>query len=262
MHTSSLVSFSVENHIAYVGLNRPEKHNALNLELYKLLSQLIDNIKKDHRIRVVILYGHGPSFCSGIDLNTFSHWKHVLALLWKWLPGNANLAQRVSYGWQRLKVPVIVVLHGKCWGGGMQIALGGDFRIATPETSLAIMETKWGIIPDMSGTISMVGNLALDQAMKLAMTSNEITAVEALNIGLVTEVTPDPMLAAKALAELLLERSPDTNQAIKRFYGATWVKHRRKILAKETLWQIKMLGGKNQKIAVKKAKGQTHLKYK
>ncbi len=87
----------------------------------------IDNVIKsisNRDVRVVIVTVADTSFCSGLDIKSLlSNQKSAMKLLWKWLPSNASLAQRVSVGWRRLKVPVIMALHGKCWGGGIQIAL-------------------------------------------------------------------------------------------------------------------------------------------
>lgn len=257
------VILKIENGIAYVTLNRPDKHNALNIQMFKAIDRVIKQLKKTAGIRVVIVSGCGDSFCSGLDIKSvLANPKHGLKLLWKWLPGNANLAQRVSVGWRRLNIPVIMVLHGKCWGGGMQIALGGDYRIAAPDCSLSIMESRWGLIPDMGGTPALFECVAGDQAMKLAMSSDIIDAKQAAKLGLLTELAEDPKEAALDLANKLIERSPDSNQQIKKMYHQIWSGNERKILAKETLNQIKVLFGKNQRIAVKRAQGKSDLQYR
>jgi enoyl-CoA hydratase/carnithine racemase len=257
------VEFSVDKGIALVKLNRPEKHNALDFEMFVAIEQCIKAIKRNKAVRVVVVSGNGESFCSGIDIKSLlSSKSSALRLLAKWLPGNANLAQRVCIGWRRLNVPVIMVLHGKCWGGGMQIALGGDFRIASTDCSLAIMESKWGLIPDMGGTNSLLKCLAADQAMKLAMTATPISAESAHSCGLITEVSTQPFDAAMSLAKQLIERSPDTNKAIKLIYHKLWNLSERRVLALETLHQIKILFGKNQRIAVKRSLNQSSQKFK
>jgi enoyl-CoA hydratase/carnithine racemase len=261
--SENLVNFSIEEGIAFVTLNRPDKHNALNLAMFQAIDKIIKGIKKNRHVRVVIVSGAGENFCSGLDVKSvLANKRNGLKLLWKWLPGNANLAQRVSIGWRRLNVPVIMVLHGKCWGGGMQIALGGDFRIASPNSSLAIMESRWGLIPDMGGTPSLLECVSGDQAMKLAMTSETVDASQALSIGLITQVSDTPLQAANLLAKQLLERSPDTNRVIKHLYHKIWSVNERNILAKETLNQIKIIAGKNQRIAVKRELGQSNIGFK
>ena len=175
--SDNLVSLQLEDGIALVTLNRPDKHNALNMAMFDAIDKVIKKIGKNRNIRVVIVSGAGESFCSGLDVKSvLSNPASAFRLLWKWLPGNANLAQRVSIGWRRLKVPVIMALHGKCWGGGMQIALGGDFRIASENCSLSVMEARWGLIPDMGGTPALLECVAGDQAMKLAMTAEVVDA--------------------------------------------------------------------------------------
>jgi len=261
--SDNLVTLAIEEGIALVTLNRPEKHNALSLAMFQSIDKVINQLKTNRKVRVVIVTGAGESFCSGLDVKSMMSSKGSgLKLLWKWLPGNANLAQRVSIGWRRLNVPVIMALHGKCWGGGMQIALGGDFRIAAADSSLSIMESRWGLIPDMGGTPALLECVAGDQAMKLAMTSEIIDAAQALSIGLITQVSETPLQAAKVLAQQLLERSPDTNRAIKHVYHKIWSVNERKILAKETINQIKVLSGKNQRIAVKRAQGHSDIEFK
>lgn len=260
--SSERVLVTIENGIAQVKLSRPEKHNALDMRMFDSIRAVIHDLKRKKNIRVVIVSGEGESFCSGLDVKSLMHDKlGAFKLLWKWWPRQANKAQIVTMGWRRLPVPVIMVLHGKCWGGGMQIALGGDFRIAAPDTSLAIMETRWGLIPDMGGTPALKETMALDQALKLAMTSDAIDADTALKLNLITEVADNPMKAALELAETLKERSPDTNRIIKKVYHKIWSHRDGKILAQETMNQWRVILGKNRKVAVKKAMGNTDIDY-
>jgi len=256
------VKLTVNDQVANAVLNRPDKHNALDMDMFYRIAQVVKQIKSDPNVRVVIVSGEGTSFCSGLDIESvLTKRKDALRLLWKWWPTFPNLAQKVTIGWRTLDIPVIMALHGNCWGGGMQIALGGDFRIATPDTSLSIMEAKWGLIPDMGGTTALKENLPLDQAMLLAMTANEISAQQALNVNLITQIDDDPITAATELAGNLIQRSPDSNKAIKHLYHKTWCNKQGKILAGETFNQWKILLGKNQKIAVKKTLGDKEVEY-
>jgi len=256
------VTLVIEDQIALVCLNRPEKHNALDMPMFYAIRSTIKKIKKNKSIRAVIVKGNGNSFCSGLDIKAVMN-KPVngLKLLWKWWPFNPNLAQIVTIGWRQLNVPVIMVMQGKCWGGGMQIALGGDFRIASPDVSLSVMESKWGLIPDMGGTPALSENLPLDQAMKLAMTAETINSEQALTKNLITQIENDPMKTARELAQLLKERSPDTNRLIKKMYHKTWGGKQGPILASETFNQWKIFLGKNRNIAVKKALGNKNIDY-
>jgi enoyl-CoA hydratase/carnithine racemase len=251
------VKINLKKPIARVILNRPDKHNALDMPMFIAIADAIKQIKKNNNTRVVIVSGEGKSFCSGLDVKAVMKQRsNMLKLLWKWWPGNANLVQQVTVGWRQLDIPVIMALHGNCWGGGLQIALGGDFRIASPNTTLSIMEAKWGLIPDMGGTLGLMENVPLDQAMQLAMTADVISANEALQKNLITQISDNPMQAANQLAEKLIERSPDTNKKIKKMYHKTWCNQQAKILASETFNQWKIILGKNQRIAVKKELGE------
>jgi enoyl-CoA hydratase/carnithine racemase len=117
-----------------------------------------------------------------------------------------NLAQDVAFLWRRLNVPVIAAIHGKCFGGGLQIALGADFRFATPDSNLSIMEVKWGLIPDMSASITLRELVRIDVAKELTMTGRIISGDEAARLGLVTRCVADPFREAKNVAEEIIAR--------------------------------------------------------
>ena len=104
----------------------------------------------------------------------------------------ANLAQQVAYGWRELPVPVIAALHGACFGGGLQIALGADIRIAAPDARLSVMEIVHGLIPDMSITQTLPRLVGDDVARELVYTGRKVEAAEALELGLVTRIADDP----------------------------------------------------------------------
>jgi enoyl-CoA hydratase/carnithine racemase len=257
------VTIEIKQQIALVELSRPEKHNALDMPMFYQISEAIAQLKSDQSIRAVVVSGTGESFSSGLDVKSvMTNRSNAIKLLWKWWPTQANLAQKVTVGWRQLKVPVIMALHGKCWGGGMQIALGGDFRIAAPDCSLSIMEAKWGLIPDMGGTPALMENVALDQAMKMAMTAEVLSAKQALDCNLITEISEQPLQRAIELANQLKERSPDTNYRIKSIYHRVWNGKQGRILAAETFNQWKIILGKNQRIAVKRAMGDNDIEYR
>ena len=248
--TEPCVQVSVENGIAYVRLNRPEKYNAINYLMFSELDKAIKSIKTDTRVRLVILSGAGSHFSSGLDVKSvMSAPMQAFKLLFKWLPGNANLAQRVSLGWQRLPVPVIAVLEGCCYGGGMQIALGADFRIASPDSKLSIMEAKWGLVPDMAGLVTLRQIMPKDQAMLLSLTAKVLSGEEAKNLGLVTQLSDNPMLSAQLLAQELLNTSPDAAAAIKLSINRSWTASIRALLCRESWSQVRLLLGKNRAIA-------------
>ncbi|GAB6260759.1 crotonase/enoyl-CoA hydratase family protein [Photobacterium sp. 53610] len=236
--------------IVTVALNRPEKLNALDILMFQELDKVSRLLRTRKDIRAVILTGEGGNFSSGLDVKSVATSpKKVLGLLKKWLPGNANLAQRVSRNWRLIPVPVIAVIEGRCYGGGTQIVLGADFRFTTPDAELSIMEVRWGLVPDMAGLLSLRELVAKDVAMKLTMTGEIISGERAQQLGLVTEIHNDPLSAAQTFAYQLCQASPDAIAAIKSTTNKSWVRSERALLAKETFSQLRLILGKNFKIA-------------
>ncbi|MFC1796720.1 crotonase/enoyl-CoA hydratase family protein [Pseudomonadota bacterium] len=181
---SQAVILYIDHQVAHIRLNRAEKHNALNMEMFEAIAKAQKQVAKNRKLRAIILSGEGVDFCTGLDVKSvMKNRSDMLRLLWKWLPWQSNLAQRVSTGWRKIPVPVIAAVHGRCWGGGLQIALGADFRIVQPETSLSIMEGKWGLIPDMGGTLALRELMPRDQAMRLAMTAAEFSGEGCTGVG-------------------------------------------------------------------------------
>ncbi len=211
------VRVEVADHVAEVVLDRPEKHNALDPEMFAAIGDAVNHIAGEPAVRAVLLRGDGPSFCSGLDFPSFmKDGGSPVDLFVHRDDEAANLAQRVAYGWRALSVPVIAALHGACFGGGCQIALGADVRIAAPDTRLSVMETEFGIIPDMSITQTLAGLVRDDLARELIYTARIVEAAEAVEIGLVTRIENDPVAAASALAGEIAGRSPDAMRAAKR----------------------------------------------
>lgn len=246
---NKLVEIHYENDIAFVDFNRAEKHNALNMDMFKAIKQTIKTLKKDRNIRAVIVQGKGVDFCTGLDVKSvMKSPSNAVKLLFKFLPGQSNLAQYVSTGWQEIPVPVIMVLHGRVWGGGLQIALGADFRIADEKAMFSVMEARWGLIPDMGGTLALKELMPTDKAKLLAMTGREFSAKQAAKLNLVTKVSDSPLDAAKKLAEEIAQQSPDAVAGVKKLYKNAWWHSKGFALARESWYQIKVMAGKNQRI--------------
>ncbi len=256
MTNTKRITIEIKNHVAHVSLARPEKHNALDIAMFESIVKAIKSLKKDRSIRAIIVSGQGPDFCTGLDVKSvLKSSKGPLKLLIKFLPWRSNLAQRVSTGWQKLAVPVIMAIQGRCWGGGLQIALGGDFRIAKADSSLSILEGRWGLIPDMGGTLALRELCRMDVAKELAMTARFIDGEQAYKAGLVTHVSEDPISSAKKLADEICRQSPDTVAAVKRLYNKSWYSRAGTALMRESLYQLRIIMGKNSKI---KSYNQTH----
>ncbi|BDF95178.1 MULTISPECIES: crotonase/enoyl-CoA hydratase family protein [Pseudoalteromonas] len=257
-----MINFEKRQSIAYVTLSRKDKQNALNFDMFKQLATMIKLIKKDACIRAVVIQGDGEHFCAGLDVSAvMKSPANIAKLLFKWLPGNCNLAQQVVLGWQSLSVPVFAVIQGNCFGGGLQIALGADYRIVHPDAQLAIMEARWGLCPDMGANVILPSLIKRDDAMWLASHAAPISADKALQLGLITQVSDDPSQCCLAMIDTLLARSPDTLAAIKRVTQQSFSSSKRQILAKETISQIRLLMNGNTKKAIAIAKGADNIEY-
>jgi enoyl-CoA hydratase/carnithine racemase len=234
-------------------LNRPEKFNALDLETFNALDAAARSLASDKSVRVVILHGAGDNFCAGIDLGVLQGGGEDLArtLLAPVPESPANLAQRAAYAWRELPVPVVCALQGIAFGGGFQIAMGADLRYAAPDVQLSIMESKWGMVPDMAITATLRHVVAPDKAKELAFTAGVFDAQEALRLGVVTRIEDDPLAAARLMAETVTDRSPDAIRGIKRLINEGWTLPEADSLALEAAIQVPLLGAANQVEAVR-----------
>ncbi|GKY98807.1 hypothetical protein MPSEU_000836800 [Mayamaea pseudoterrestris] len=249
-------TFNDAGTIAHVQLNRPDKRNALDLSMFHAIRDAANALKteslQNKKLRAVILSGKGKAFCTGLDIGSMMNLNVMQTskeLLQKPNDAVANLAQDVAYIWRDLPVPVICSLHGMCFGGGMQIALGADMRYASPDCKLAIMEAKWGLIPDMTATVTLRELVRIDIAKELTMTGRILSAQEAMEYGLVTRVVDDPLQEAQNMAELIVQQSADAVAATKRMYQRTWVSAtERECLKAETVEQTKLMASWNQMV--------------
>ncbi|RZG66311.1 crotonase/enoyl-CoA hydratase family protein [Acinetobacter bouvetii] len=249
----ALVKLEKSNGIATVTLNRPDKRNAMSFALLKELVRIADLIKKDRSIRCVILTGEAQVFSAGIDLTDLNNPKNTAYAAWELIKPGQSLFQKAFLVWQELPVPVIAAIEGFCFGAGIQLALAADIRIAHPSTQMSIMESRWGLVPDMGLTRSIKGIIGLDLAKELTLTARIFDARYAKDIGLVTHLNESPLTQAQALAAEMLNRSPDALAAVKRVLDA--MEHSpNKSLRLEKIWQLKLLLGKNSKLARKKDK--------
>jgi enoyl-CoA hydratase/carnithine racemase len=245
------VRIEVADHVATVTLSRPEKHNALDPAMFKAIVAAAEEVGSTPGVRAVVLHGEGPSFCSGIDLASLVSSENGLDASLEALRGPVpNRFQRVAYDWVTLPVPVIAAIHGNCLGGGLQIGLGADVRIATPEARLSVMEVKWGLVPDMSITQTLPRLVGIDVAKELALTGRVLTGEEALAIGMVTRLDEDPLQAARVLAAELAGKSPDAVRGIKRLFRDSWNRPAEDGLALEAEIQHGLIGSANQLAAV------------
>jgi enoyl-CoA hydratase/carnithine racemase len=223
--TEPRVLVEIDGPLAFVTLNRPDKLNGVDLVTIDELIAAATSLAGNRDVRAVLLQGNGRSFCAGLDFGAVfggGTWQDKVMIARSFLAGPrpVNRFQRVTQIWRELPVPVIAVVQGHCYGAGTQLALGADFRFTTPDSTWSILEAKWGLVPDMAGTVPFSELLPADVAMRLAMTGEMISGTRAVELGLATEVADDPLAAALALVEQIVERSPDSVAATKRLvYG-------------------------------------------
>ena len=237
--------------LAHVRLTRPDKLNALD---DALIDSLIDLGKALHGmpgLRAVVLSGEGRGFCAGLDLAAMAGLAASGApALVERTHGRANRFQQITVQWRDLPVPVIAAIHGVCFGGGLQIAAGADIRVGAPDARLAVMEMKWGIVPDMGLFALLRGTVREDALRELTYTNRELSGAEAQGMGLVTLLDADPLARATALAREIATRNPDAIRAAKRLLNLAPDSTGDAILLAEAREQQALLGSANQKEAV------------
>jgi len=163
----------------------------------------------------------------------------------------ANRAQLAAWIWQEVPVPVIAAVHGVAYGGGLQIALGADMRIVAPDARMSVMEIKWGLVPDMSGTQTLRRLVPLDVAKELTFTGRVISGTEAKSLGLATRLSERPREDALALAAEIASKSPDAIRAAKKLLQEAWQGSVADGLRLEENLQRSLIGRPNQVESVK-----------
>ncbi len=249
---SNVLTTSIDGHVAIVTLNRPNKHNAIDMDMFEAIGVAGEQLRGNRSVRAVVLTGAGENFCSGIDTSIFGDADAGIDAN-QLAPGEAspaNFFQRAAYVWRELPVPVICAINGVAFGGGLQIALGADLRFAAPSARLSIMEIKWGLIPDIAISTTLRNILPVDRVKELAWSGRIVDAAEALELGLVTALHDDPVSAARQTATEIAGRSPDAIQSMKKLFNRAWQLPEAEALALEARLQLAILGSPNQGEAV------------
>ncbi len=240
-----------DNGVAHVRLIRGEKMNALDPEMFSRIIEAGSVLQKMKGVRVVVLSGDGPAFCAGLDLSNFSRPPSPdEPELTERTYGNSNKFQQVAMTWRKLPVPVIAAVHGVCFGGGLQIASGADIRVVHPDTRMAIMEMKWGLVPDMAGYVLWRGLVRDDVLRELVYTNREFTGAEAQSLGLATFVEDDPLARAMAIANEIADRNPHAIRGAKRLHAGMVERDTDAILLEESIEQHAIMRTRNQIEAV------------
>lgn len=246
----SRVSVEIENHIAKVTLTRGDKMNAVDPAMAKAIVEAGEGLIGNADIRAVVLSGEGRAFCAGLDVASFRTGTlsdPALDLAARRY-GTSNLMQRVATVWRDVPVPVIAALHGAAFGAGFQLALGADIRIAAPDAKLAVMEMKWGLVPDMGGMVLMPRLMRSDVIRLLTYTAEPVAAQRGLGLGMVSELAEDPLARAMELAAGMAQRSPSAMRAAKALIAfAESGADEAEVLVEETRAQVALIDGADQR---------------
>ena len=243
------LTLEIKDHIADVRLTRGDKMNAVDQEMITAVIEAAQQIAQSDA-RVVVLSGEGPAFCAGIDIASLGAMvgkdPHELMMTRTHGGGTTNQWQEMVMAWKRLEVPVIAALHGPVFGAGLQLALGADIRIAAPDARLAVMELKWGIVPDMGGMALLPRLVGSDVLRLLTYTAEPVDAEAALGWGLVTKIEADPLARARAVAQTIAGKSPKAIRAAKRLIDVAERAEVNEVLLAESQEQAQLLGQPEQ----------------
>jgi enoyl-CoA hydratase len=204
MSEANVVTFEVRGRVAVITINRPEKRNALDGTVRCAFLGAMDSARRDERVRAIVLTGAGDkAFVAGSDIAEFEGRSAVDQ--WRVMKG-PSIYESV----ERCPKPVIAAVNGYCLGGGMELALACDIRIASATAQFGQPEVKLGIIPGGGGTQRLPRFVGLGAALRLILSGEMISADEALRIRLVEEIVPPHELIPRALAlgETMASRSP------------------------------------------------------
>ena len=206
--TEETVAFDVENGIAWVRFNRPEKRNCMNPALNRRMMEVLDGLEYRDDVGVLVLSGEGSAWSAGMDLKEYFRETEAKGL------GAVRKAQSEAYGWWRrlrwYRKPTIAMVNGWCFGGGYGPLFACDLAFAADEAQFALSEINWGILPGGGATKVVVDLLSMRDAMWMTLTGELIDGQKAAEWRLVNESVPLDRLEARVreVAELLIKKNP------------------------------------------------------
>jgi enoyl-CoA hydratase/carnithine racemase len=255
------ITVSMDRGVADVRLVRTDKMNALDDAMFEALVTTGERLKADKSVRAVVISGEGRAFCAGLDMGNFGRMAEGPRRerpagaasnedFARRTHGVANRAQYAVWVWREIPVPVIAAVHGVAFGGGFQLALGADMRFVAPDTRMAVMEIKWGLVPDMAGTQLMRHLAREDIVRELTYTGRIFSGEEAFQYGFATRLCADPHAEALAVAREIASKNPHAQRANKRILNEAVLTDPKSGLTQETVEQIALIGSPNQVEAV------------
>ncbi len=203
-----VVSYRIEDRIAWVSFNRPEKRNAMSPTLNRRMMEVLDEIEYNDDVGVLVLKGEGTAWSAGMDLKEYFRETESQGLR------GTRKAQRESYGWFRrlrwFNKPTIAMVNGWCFGGGFGPLFACDLAISADEAQYGLSEINWGILPGGGVTKVVVDLLSMRDAMYMTLTGELIDGKKAAEWKLVNESVPLAQLEARVteLAHVLLKKNP------------------------------------------------------
>ena len=251
---SDRVTVQIEGGVADVRLNRPEKMNALDPAMFAALVETGEALAANPSVRAVVLSGEGRSFCAGLDFGAFQAMAGDGGLDLGSKPRGeriTNAGQQAAYVWAEMPAPVIAAVHGVALGGGCQIAVAADLRYCTADAKFSVLEIRWGLAPDMTGTQFLPRLVGLDVAKELTFTGRMVSGTEAVALGLATKVCEDPRAEALALAYEIAASNPEAVQGAKQLLNQAGLVSLADGFAAEERLIRRLIGSPNQVEAVK-----------
>lgn len=213
--SSDTVTYVIENRIAWVSFNRPEKRNAMSPELNRRMMEILDELEHSDDVGVLVLTGEGSAWTAGMDLKEYFREVEDTGL------GGTRKAQRESYGWWRrlrwYQKPTIAMVNGWCFGGGYGPLYSCDLAIASEDAKFGLSEINWGILPGGGATKVAIDLMPMRDAMYHALTGENIDAKKAAGWKLINEAVPAEQLKTRVteLCNILLQKNPVALKATK-----------------------------------------------
>lgn len=241
-----VVSYEVVDRVAHVTIERPDKRNAMSLEVFAQLAERAVEAAADPKVGAVVVAGRGGVFSSGLDVSVFGTLSQ----------GGVDTAfiaglQDAFTAYEELDVPTIAAIEGYCFGGGIQLAAACHLRAVAPDAQLSVMESRWALVPDLGGTWRLPRLIGLGRATELTLTARRVDATEALAIGLAELGLPaDDPLAAAHEAAARLAAGPGAVRRAPRLLRENLGRDRRAGLVAEQETQLECLTGPDVREAI------------
>lgn len=236
---SPVVGFEVVESVAHVTLDRPEKRNAMSLEVFDQLTEHARRIAGSPEIGAVLVRGRDGVFSSGIDLALFADQLGQDAD-----PALISRLQSSFTAYEELDVPTVAAVEGYCFGGGLQLAIACHIRAVSPSARFAVMEPRWGLIPDLGGSWRLPRLVGLGRATELTLTGRRLDAEEARSIGL-AEIDLPSQGATEAAHDLAARLAAGSGavRRVPRLFRENLERDRTAALAAEAAVQQRCLAG-------------------